>query len=185
MALTNISSIVFIDLDALATLVAAKLVPSSPPVVTPPVNTPSGNPGQVYVGKFLWPGDWSFQAAPNYTDKDPQGNTCMSFTTTGPWGGWLPYAPNQDLNITPYTSLQFDVQSTVAGQNLQLQFDAAGDTPNGVAVVVQGSSPGTWATVTIPLYKFKLTTKDILKFSIQDETGKTGVKTYLRNVSFV
>lgn len=181
MTMTNVT--IAIDLDALAALVAAKL--ASPVVTTPPpVIVPAGKPGDVYVGALRWDGDWDFAATPNYMDTAPDGSPCMSFTTTGPWGGWLPYKL-ADLDTSGYTALTFDVWSTVAGQVLQTNFMSAGDTQDGVSQNYPVGAVGAWISKNLALSTFKLTDPKILKFSIQDQTGKVGVKTYLRNVRFV
>lgn len=186
--MTDLISIpVTLDLDALAALVAAKL--ATPPAVggqipanPPPVKGVS--PGYVFVDAMLWDGDWDFAAAPNYKDTAPDGSPCMSFTTTGPWGGWLPYRL-ADLDTSQYTALMFDVWSTVAGQNLQTTFESAGDTADGGSQVYPVGAAGAWVSKNLALSTFKLTNPSILKFSIQDQTGKVGVKTYLRNVRFI
>lgn len=188
MTLTVIASTVSLDLDALALLVAAKLTPAAPPVVVVPP-PPVASPGDVYVGgKFLWPGDWSSVMKVNYTDSDLAGLPCMSITTAAAWGEWLPYAPGQDLNIAPYTALQFDIQPLTSGQKWQIYFEKVGDLPVGVALdpsKYAAIPASVWTTVKMPLKDFGILGVDILKFAFQDQTGKVGVRTNLRNVRFV
>lgn len=185
-----------VDLDALAALVAAKLAPPvvvvPPPVVVvpPPVVVTPQVLGDVYVGgKFLWPGDWSGdEITINYSDKDSAGQPCMSMTPLAPWAEWLPYAPSQNLNIAPYSALAFEIEATVAGQAWQVYFEKVGDTPVGVALNVGKYASivtNAWVPVRMPLKDFGILGAAILKFAFQDQTGKAGLRTNLRNVRFV
>lgn len=145
-------------------------------------------------GQFLWPGDWSFSAEPNY--KDTAGAAASGYdialTLKGQWGGWLPYAPGQSFNLTPYTAITFALKPASAGAKAQIYFVKAGDDPVGNAVDPfsgqYGPTPtlGQWNTYRIPLSAFGVSGVTILKFSIQDQSGRaSGTAFYLNDVGFL
>jgi hypothetical protein len=160
------------------------------PVVTPP---PSSSTSWVYsAGTFNWAGDWSFSASANYKDTSGGGIPYdIAIKVTGQYGGWQPYAPNKSFDLTPYSALTFALKPTQPNQQLQVYFMKVGDVPVGTPVnPLQGKygpapQVGVWTTYKIPLADFGVTGITILKFAIQDETGKASNTFYLTDVGFM
>ncbi len=145
-----------------------------------------------YNGLFDWPGDYSFDASPDYRDTSGHplsGPYDIKVTITSQWGGWLPFAQNWDFNSKPYTKLTFALKPTVANQQWHVYFVKVGDIPVGVSVEPSQYGPapvaGQWATYTIPLADLGVLGAPIYKFSIQDETGLATNVWYVDNVGFV
>lgn len=147
-----------------------------------------------YDGVFNWPGDWSFSATPNYRDTAGgpiEGPYDIAVTVTGQWGAWQPYAPGESLDTTPYKYLIFSLKPTVANQVWDVGFMSAGDTPDGTQAVniapygpAGGPVVGQWGSYKIPISAFSLTDTTVLKFWIQDDTGRSTNLFYVDNVGF-
>lgn len=146
-----------------------------------------------YNGVFNWPGDWSWNATPNYQDTAGgpiEGPYDIAVTITGPWGGWQPYAPGNTLDTTLYKYIIFSIKATQANQWWSVFFHSAGDTPDGNSVNASTYGPsgasvvGQWVTYKIPLSAFGLTDTNVLKFAIADGTGVNSNLFYVDNVGF-
>lgn len=166
-----------IDLEALAAALKPLLAPA------PPVPAPS--PGTfVWVykdGVFSWPGDYSWGVKVDYADTvGKPGSKCISVFGIG---GFQPYAPNFDLDPSPYKFLTFSLKPTIPNQQWQSAFYAVGDIPMGVPVDVLKFGPapvvGQWTTYKIPLGVggYQLPAKHVYKFMIQDQTADQGGNT--------
>jgi len=152
----------------------------------------SGTTFWVYhAGVFAWPGDYSFEAVPNYTDTSGvplDGAYDIKVSVTGAWGGFQPYATNWDFDTSPYNYLTFALKPTVANMQAQLYFMQVGDVPvgNTVDVFKYGPAPvaGQWNVYKIPLSAIGVAGIHIYKFAIQDQTGMSTDVFYLDDVGF-
>lgn len=166
------------------------------PVTTPvpPPVPPAASSWVYHGGKLLWAGDWSFNAAPNYKDTAgaaPSGQD-IAVTLTGQWGGWLPFAPGLTFNLAPYSAITFAFKPVSTGAAAQVFFVKANDIPVGTAVnpfsgaYGPAPDPTRWTTYRIPLSAFGVSGLNILKFAIQDQTGRSsGTAFYLDDVGFL
>jgi hypothetical protein len=191
-----------VDVNQLAAAIASLGTPPvvTPPVVTPPVVTPpaAGTFWVYHVGKFSWPGDYSFQATANYADTvGKPGGTCIAVHITGQWGGWQPFAflpGGAPFDTSPYKYLIFSAKPTVPNQSHGMGFDANNDVADGspIAFVAGGGvtkygpipQVGVWGQYKIPLADFKLGNPSILKFSLTDGTGNPTNLFYVDDVGF-
>lgn len=151
----------------------------------------SGTSWVYYNGVFDWPGDYSYEAVPNYSDTSGaplSGGHDIKVTLTSAWGGWLPYAQNWSFNSAGYTKLTFALKPTVANQSWQVFFVKVGDVPVGIYVdpTKYGPAPvaGQWNTYTIPLSDLGVLGTTIYKFGIADQTGLSNNVWYVDNVGF-
>ena len=142
-------------------------------------------------GRLLWPGDYSFSAAPFYADTSGEplsGTYDIKVSLTGPWGGFQPFARNWDFDAHGYAYLTFALKTTVANQSLQIFFEKLGDVPVGVTLnpLKYGPAPvvGQWTTYKIPLADLGVTGR-IFKFAIQDQTGLKSNVFYLDDIGFL
>jgi hypothetical protein len=155
---------------------------------TPP---PAGTSWVYYNGAFDWPGDYSYDAVPNYADTSGgplSGAHDIKVTLTSAYGGWLPYAQNWDFNSAGYTKLTFALKPTVANQKWWVYFVKVGDVPVGIYLDVANYGPapvvGQWNTYTVPLSDLGVLGTSIYKFCIQDQTGLSNNAWYADNVGF-
>jgi len=178
---------------ALAGLVPALAAcQSTVPGPTQP-RTATRGPAWVYHdGAFLWPGDYSFNAKPHYSDKEGAaagGRSDIKISLTGPWGGFQPFARDWNFDLGGYAYLTFDLKPTLARQSIQVYFEKPGDVPTGVTVDAfkygPAPVPGQWATYKIPLADLGVAGAHIFKFAIQDETGLANNVFYLDNIGFL
>ena len=149
-----------------------------------------------YSGTLYWPGDWSWSGVANYKDTagiPEEGPYDASFTLTGQWGGWLPYAPGLSFPTAGYQSLTIDLKPTVANQvwlaNGYTTSASGGDQETCATNIMQYAQGavvvGKWTTFVIPLSAICAVNIPMRKFAIQDGTG-LGVNTwYIDNVGFV
>jgi hypothetical protein len=143
-----------------------------------------------YNGQFNWPGDYSFNATPNYASTAglPLSGPYDIQLTTQQWGGWQPYAPNNSFNLTPYTYLTFALKPTVANQAWTCYFYKAGASSASTVVNVLNYGPapvvGQWGVYTIPLTALGVSGASIDTFTIQDQSGLTSNLWYIDNVAF-
>lgn len=175
-----------------------------PPVVTP---TPPTGSGLVFSGgKFLWGGDWSFAATPNYSDAAnpaPDGTPSLAVSFQQ-WGGWQPYfnsaCQTDKTKCYPtgaYKFLQFQFKPTIANQVFGVGFMSQNDTADGTVLGANGNNGliqycaaganppvGQWSSYKVPLSAFGLIDPVVLKFWISDQTGKSSNKVNFCNVGF-
>ncbi len=170
--------------DALAALQAAAPSPAPAPTPAPsPAPAPAPSTNVVYgSGKFNWAGDWSFAGTPNYAPPN------LTFTVTGAWGCWLPYAPNETFNTAGLTHITLVLQPTQANQKWSLSFYTAGDVliQPGIDISAYGPAPvvGQWGTYIIPLTAVGVTGQPIMKFGLQDQTGLASNVWYVQTAAF-
>lgn len=200
-------TITLTDAQVAAVLAAA----APPPVVVPPpviVVPPPPTPFlkyRVYDNGVQGGGDgnWvsDFDGSGTITTyKDPSGapdhgTYCLKIDPNGQaWAYWLPYANNplQQFDLSPYTSLSFQIKPTVDNAAYQVYFVAAKDIPlpSKYTVRLAAGSPwlvsGTmakdqWSTFDIPLSVLGVAGQNVYKFAIQSQTGsKTDVVRYNR-----
>jgi hypothetical protein len=142
-------------------------------------------------GRFLWPGDYSFAAKPDYGDKQggPLSGRYDIKVVTERWGGFLPFAPNWDFDLRPYAYLTFALKPTVSNQVAQVFFEKVGDVQTGKVLnpFLYGPAPvaGQWGTYKIPLADFGVAGIHIYKFAIQDQTGLPSNVFYLDDIGFL
>jgi hypothetical protein len=143
-------------------------------------------------GHFHWPGDYSFAAKADYSDKEGgplSGRYDIKVVVTGKWGGFLPFATNWDFDLSGYEYLTFAFKPTVPNQTAQVFFEKVGDVPTGKAVnpFQYGPAPvvGQWATYKIPLSELGVSAIHIYKFAIQDQTGLPNNLFYLDDIGFL
>jgi hypothetical protein len=170
---------------------ATVTVSGTQPPPPPPPPPPSGTSWVYYNGVFDWPGDYSYEAVPNYSDTSGNplsGSHDIKVTLTSAWGGWLPYAQNWSFNSAGYTKLTFALKPTVPNQSWQVFFVKVGDVPVGIYVdpAKYGPAPvvGQWNTYTIPLADLGVLGTTIYKFGIADQTGLSNNSWYVDNVGF-
>ncbi len=142
-------------------------------------------------GAFDWPGDYSYDATPNYNDSSGapmSGSHDIKITITSSWGGWLPYAQNWNFNSKGYTRLIFSLKPTVANQSWQVFFVKVGDIPVGIYLNPANYGPvpvvGQWGSYSIPLSDLGVLGTSIYKFGIADQTGRSNNVWYVDNVGF-
>ncbi len=152
---------------------------------------PSGTSWVYYDGIFDWPGDYSYDAVPDYNDTngDPMsGDHDIKITLTSSWGGWLPYAQNWSFNSKGYTKLTFALKPTVENQSWEVFFVKVGDVPVGIYLNPANYGPapvvGQWGTYSIPLADLGVLGTTIYKFGIADQTGRSSNVWYVDNVGF-
>ncbi len=167
---------------------ASATVTVSATQTTPPA---SGTSWVYYNGVFDWPGDYSYDLVPDYSDTSGgplSGAHDVKVTLTSAYGGWLPYAQNWDFNSAGYTKLTFALKPTVANQVWWVYFVKVGDVPVGIYLDVQKYGPapvaGQWNTYTVPLSDLGVLGTSIYKFCIQDQTGLSSNTWYIDNVGF-
>lgn len=174
-------------------------------IVGVPNTTPPPPPGTFWIyynGIFTWAGDFSYAAKINYEDTTgvPLSGHFDIAMTTSSWGAWQPYGCNGTGNPAPeckavfsfdsagYTKLTFALKPSYAGARYQVQFVGVGDVQLNCSKSLTntyGPTPqqGVWAVYTIPLSDLCVGGGiNIYKFAIQDESGKSGVTTYVDNV---
>jgi hypothetical protein len=107
-------------------------------------------------GVFYWQGDYDYSVETYYASTNgapTDGPYCIEISSQG--GGWLPYAPNNTYDATPYTHFNFDMKPTANGKQLQLLFYKIGDVAigNPIPIASYGPAPvaGQWGTYSIPL----------------------------------
>ena len=146
-----------------------------------------------YNGTFAWPGDYSFEAVPNYQDTSGgplSGQFDVKVSVTGQWGGFQPYATNWSFDDSAYAYLTFALKPTVSNMQAQLYFMKVGDIPTGNTIDIfsgkYGPAPvaGQWNTYKIPLSDIGVQNENIYKFAIQDQTGMSTDVFYLDNIGF-
>ena len=143
------------------------------PTVTPPTGgkftLPAGAVGVYVNGRFMWPGDWSWNSGLitvtyNDTAGSPlDGPTDIRISTTGSWNGWQPYAApasNPSLPIGSLKYLNFAIKVTRSGTNFTSAWQSTittgnGETPVGIGVSLNDFCPSTvintWIMCKIPL----------------------------------
>ncbi len=169
--------------------------------------------GVVYSnGTFCWPGDWSAPSVTlNYKDTTVNAAGDLKVTPTGPWGYWLPYAPNDgppvspgstyltpSLNTTPFTVLSLQIYPTNAAQTFSVLADvyemnngtmtgdiSAGPRVDNMQQYCTAFKVNAWVTCSVPLAAFSAANRtNLYKILIQDQSGLTGDTFYLNNVQF-
>ena len=169
---------------------------------TPSSGEPASKTYWVYHnGAFKWDGDWSFSAKPNYRDtsgKPAAGRYDIEIIGTK-WGAWQPYVhgecqttPKICFDTLPYNYLIFSAKPTLPNQIFGAGFMSSGDTRDGIVLsnlaeyCSGGATPavGEWQSCKVPLSAFKLTNTTILKFWIQDQTGRDNNCWYTDDVGF-
>ncbi len=170
------------------TIPAAVVVPPPPPPVT------TGATFVVYAkGVFHWQGDYSWGNPIVITYNDTSGSPVpgpYDIKVAG-YGGFQPYAQNNDFDTTPYKFLSFDLKPAANGQLWDSGFEAVGDVPTGVLIDVLKFGPapiaGKWATYKIPLgvggYAIPVGSH-IYKFMIQDQGSVNPNTWYVDNIIF-
>ena len=143
-------------------------------------------------GRFLWSGDYSFNANALYTDNGggpPDGRHDIKVTVTGPWGGFQPFARNWEFDLRPYACFTFALKPTVPEQTIRVYFEGSGDILAGTFVdaLKYGPTPlvGQWSTYTIPLSELGIAGRHVAKFAIQDQTGLPNNVFYLADIGFL
>ncbi len=164
------------------------------------VGTSGGGPTNLVYsgGVFYWEGDYSYQGTAAYADTtgDPVGGPYDVMLTSTAQGGWQPWSPGANFDLSPYLYLQFDLKPTVAGEHWSVYFENVGDVYTGATVGVPSDANGTygptpvvgqWATYKVPLSGMNVgpgtSNIGIYKFCIKDSV--TGVHVfYINNVKF-
>jgi hypothetical protein len=186
-------------------------IPTPVVVAPPPVVVPSPAAYIVYANGKLGGGDGNWIATfdnasdvADYTDttgKPQTGTYDLKFTGgTEQWPIWMPYAnnPPKSFSMAGYTTVQFDIKTTVAADVFNFYFVPAGDEacPTGLTCsvalpnVAYGPAvfaPGVWYHITIPLSVVgvpKFPGADVFKFGVQEDSGKLGVPWYGNNFTF-
>jgi hypothetical protein len=178
------------NLTAGNSIVAITLQPPAPIVVPPPVVTPPATGGSIVVnaaGQNVWGTDWSWGTGKvEYGRINPvDGSLCVKVSGQE---GWQP-ACITFFDTTKVTALRFDMMPTTPNEQWQTGFESAGDTPDGVVLLVNNYGPkappiNQWSSYQIPLADYKLTNTSILKFMISDPANTTTNVQYIRNVQF-
>ena len=144
-------------------------------------------------GHFNWQGDYSFQAQIDYRDTQgvlPGHRFDIAVKIVGKWGGFQPFAPGRQFDVSRYKYLIYSLKPTVADQVFATGFAAENDVADGKPVTVSGPPygpvpvAGKWGTYKIPLSEFALTNRMILKFTIADGTGRDSNVFYVDDVGF-
>jgi hypothetical protein len=156
-------------------------------------NSKAAKPAWVYHGgTFYWPGDYSSNATPYYTDKSGEpvgGGRDIKVVLQGKWGLFQPYATNWDFDTKPYAYFTFSIKPTLPDQALQIYFMQVGDKPVGNVVnpFKYGPAPevGKWTAYRIPLEDLGVDHIHVYKFAIQDQTGRGENTFYLDDVGFL
>jgi hypothetical protein len=167
---------------------------------------PSTSPNVYVNGVFYWEGDFSFSGTVSYADTtgDPQGDSAgpgpydVMWTSSGAGGGWQPYTPAENFDLTPYKYLQLDLKPTTANKTWTVYFEKVGDVTVGAQATLPSDSNGTygptpvvgeWATYKIPLQNMNvgaLTANPvILKFAVGDGAPTETNVWYVNNAMFV
>lgn len=171
--------------------VLAYTAPAPVVVTPPPVNT-----GIVYGyrnGVLSWGGDFTQgNTSVNYRDTvgDP-GSLDIAFTSTAAYGLYLPYFGQPSANfLIPnpgYKALTFALKPTKAGARFTVMFVRSNDAPtNCVAILSPAPTVGQFTTYTLALSDLCVATDaQLYKFVLQDATGATSNKWYLKDLGFV
>lgn len=165
-------------------------ITAPPPVVPPSTGTTWG----YYSGQWNWAGDFTQNGTSvNYHDTTGMpmsGSQDILFTSTVPWGLWLPYFSSSYMYPNPgYRHVTLSIKTTAANQSIfTFYFVRVGDKPTGVGVVLApkyGPMPvvGQWETYVVPLVDVGIGTESLYKFGVQDQSGTAG-KFYIDNVGF-
>lgn len=186
------------------------VVVTPPPVTTnppPPVSTGSYT---VYANGTLGGGDGNWtqtfddvSMVTNYKDtsgKPQSGSFDLKITGGQQWPIWMPYAnnPPKSFSMSNYTTVSFDIKTTVASDNFNFYFVPAGDEacPNGLTCAVSlpnakygpsSFTANTWYHITIPLADMGVPSfpaSAVFKFGLQEDSGKVGISWFVNNVVF-
>lgn len=181
-----------IDVQALAAALQpifdARYLGQSAPTPTPtptPTPVPVGSSWVYQNGVFVWGqgggGDYSWGAVIDYANKvGKTGGLCIGVQIIGAYGGFQPFAPGKQFDVTPFKYLTYACKPTRDGQIFATGFAAINDVADGTPLTIAG--PGitkygpvpqanVWATYKIPLADFKLTNPVIQKLTIADGSG--------------
>lgn len=167
-------------------------IPSTPPVVVPPIAGAGAAWGYAN-STYFWAGDFSNKASINYADTAGlPGAKDIAVTLKGAWGEWLPYMSKTfSYPTVGYTKLTFQLKPTQPNQQWTVYFVGVGDValPVGCGkdVLKYGPAPiaGVWATYTIPLVDLCIAPgANVYKFGLQDKTGLASNVWYVNNAGF-
>lgn len=103
-------------------------------------------------GVFYWQGEYDY----GNSGVQYKGNELTFFSTS--FGGWQPYAPKNDFDLTPYTYLLLDLKGP-AGQTWSVYFEQVGDvSPPGENAVFLGpiTQADTYTSYKVPLKSLNL-----------------------------
>ncbi len=166
------------------------------PVATAPTPTPTPPPAGTawgyYNGAWTWAGDFNNQATANYASTATpalSGSKVIAITLKAAWGEWLPYMSSSfSYPTTGYTKLTLALKPTQAGQKWNIYFVGIGDVDLhcGQDLLRYGPAPvvGQWGVYTVPLADLCVLGKNVYKFGLQDQTGKSVNTWYVDNAGF-
>jgi hypothetical protein len=148
-------------------------------------------------GVFNWQGDFDFGGAMNYADAT--GNPSAKYdlqwcTRAGDQGGWLPFAPQNTYDLTPYKFMNLDLKPTTTGKTWDISFFKIGDVLVDSPAVIDAKGtygpaprPGVWATYKIPLSAMGVgpgAVTTIYKFLLHDHLAIGANCWYAQNIHF-
>jgi hypothetical protein len=156
---------------------------------------PTTSPNVYVGGVFNWEGDYDFGGAMNYTDVT--GNPSAKYDLywcTGSQGGWLPFAPQNTYDLTPYKYMNLDLKPTTAGKTWDISFFKIGDVLIDSPAMIDASGtygpvpqPGVWATYKIPLSAMGVgpgAVTNVYKFLLHDNRSAGANCWYAQNIYF-
>jgi hypothetical protein len=127
---------------------------------------PSTSPNILVGGVFYWQGDFSYGMSGIQYGDTLGGGTPTDFAFySNQSGGWQPYSPTNDFDLTPYTYLYVDLKPNDAGQTFGLFFELPGDqgAPGEQVVSIDGTAKygpvpvaSKWGNYKIPLSAFNV-----------------------------
>jgi hypothetical protein len=160
-------------------------------------SSPTTSPNVYVGGVFNWEGDYDFGGAMHYADMT--GNPSAKYdlqwcTPPGSQGGWLPFAPQNTYDLTPYKYMNLDLKPTTAGKTWDISFFQIGDVLVNAPAVIDASGtygpapqPGVWATYKIPLSVMRVgpgAVTTVYKFLLHDHLPIGANCWYAQNIYF-
>ena len=175
---------------------SAASIPSNA-VRTTAGSRPTASPNVYLNGVFNWEGDYDFGGTMNYADAtgNPSGKYDLKWCTpAGSQGGWLPFAPQNTYDLTPYKYMNLDLKPTAAGKTWDISFFQIGDVLVDSPAMIDASGtygpapqPGVWATYKIPLSAMGVgpgAVTTVYKFLLHDHRAIGANCWYVQNVYF-
>jgi len=166
-------------------------------VLTTAGSRPTTSPNVYVGGVFNWEGDYDFGGVMNYAGAtaNPSAKYDLEWCTPpGSQGGWLPFAPQNTYDLTPYKYMNLDLKPTTAGKTWDISFFQIGDVLVDSPAVIDARGtfgpapqPGVWATYKIPLSVMGVgpgAVTTIYKFLLHDHRAIGANCWYAQNIYF-